>query len=106
MIKLKEIRKAIKEAKNKTVDSLFITKIKAYRAIFNGEGSKVHAEIVLADLIKFSKADKSSYQPDLSIEEIALRAALKKPVLRILDFLKFSDEDIKRITNNINKDRK
>lgn len=102
MSKLQEIRKRIKQIKTK-VEPLFFRKIKCYKNLFNGNGSKNDAEIVLADLIKFSGANKTSFGRDLTSEQIALREAQKQSVLRILEFLKISDAEIKTLINNINK---
>lgn len=105
MSKLADIRNRIRSAKEH-VEPFFVKKVKCYHRLFNGEGTKKDADIVLADLIKFSSANKTSFGKDSTSEQIAHKEAVKQPVLRILEFLKISDEEIKELLNNINKERK
>lgn len=102
--KLGDMRSRGFNRNNKPVaDLTFVKKLKAYKKLFSGKGSKKDAEIVLKDLEDFVNIDKSSYQIGLTMEEIASRAIIKKPILRIKDHLKYSDKNISDLINKLNK---
>lgn len=92
--------KKLRQELSKIKDNFFFKKVKSYNNLFSGKGTKEDAELVLMDLIKTFKVDKTSYQKEISNEEIVRRACLKKPIHYILDMLKYTDEDI---TNLIKK---
>lgn len=101
MSRLAEIRKDLqKRAKPTLRNETFTRKIRAYKNLFTGKGSKDDAKVVLDDLISYTDADRSSYQPGLTNEQITTRAIIKKPVLRITEYLNHSDKKMRKLNNN------
>ncbi len=105
MSKFKELKRNIRNAKNKVVDSFIVNKIEAYKKLFSGTGDKRDADIVLADLIRTYDVNIPAFKSYLSSEQVATRAIIREPILRIIKHIEYSNEDIQRLTNNINKNR-
>lgn len=103
MSKFREIKKRLKEAKNKVTDSFLANKIQAYKNVFSGNGTKRDADIVLTDLIQTYDVDEPAYKNHLTSEQVSIRATLREPVLRIKKFIGYSDEDVRKLISNINK---